>query len=209
MPCGAPAHQGRPDGLPRRADGGPARRPGASAVRRARPRGIASVARALRRPSSGLAGPEPVRWRRALARLRERRSAPSPRSASPPRWLRAERVLWPGRARPGGHEASARLLCTGKGARAALLVLFAAARTRVSPARRKCGGGARCCGFDTGTGTESAQRSVVFARARATLVGSTPGSRPRSGGGLIEFRCAMQASWPGRIAPDVTGTYQD
>ena len=46
----------------------------------------------------------------------------------------------------------ARLPCTGKAASPARLVLFAAARARVSPARRQGGGCARWRGFETGAG---------------------------------------------------------
>ena len=46
----------------------------------------------------------------------------------------------PARERPGGHAASARLPCTCKAASPALLVLFAAPRTRGSSAQRPCGG---------------------------------------------------------------------
>jgi len=56
-------------------------------------------------------------------------------------WDRASRVALtsrgPARERPGSRCTSARLPCTLKGVSPALLVLFAAARARVAPARRR------------------------------------------------------------------------
>jgi hypothetical protein len=69
-----------------------------------------------------------------------------------------------------------------KRARAALLVVFAAVRARVSPARRRCGACARCRGSESGAGTESTWRAPYPARACESERADEPGrkcGRPR------------------------------
>jgi hypothetical protein len=51
--------------------------------------------------------------------------------------VRTERAVGAKREQPRGHGAPARLPCTCKGARAALLAVFDAARARVLPAQRR------------------------------------------------------------------------
>jgi hypothetical protein len=77
-------------------------------------------------------------------------------------------------ARPGGHAASATLPRTCKAASPAPLVLFAAAHTRVSTARRRAVL-ARWRGLEGGAGTEPARRGALSRARGMNLSADEPG----------------------------------
>jgi hypothetical protein len=117
-------------------------------VSRARARGLRRRCSCSSPPALTSRRPDAVRCRRA------------PRSLSQLRW-RTRRTRSRGSAgeRPSGHAVPARLPCTCMGASPALLVLAAATHADVSSARRQCGAGARCRGFEKCAGTEPTRRS--------------------------------------------------